>query len=190
MDVLKTVRGIGVLETVCNLTDVLYSEDVKSKVGEVMPLPGENIKDMLPKIAEWLKGFKKENYMFFTPEIALEDYCYESCKEAVFMIPCGISDEIKESIQGNLPKKMKVNVLEEPYFPENFYPSNGIIVVVGYSAAGHKMVLPETYRLIEKYSSFWGKKVFVPYVELEDAVRYEGWMEISSDMFNETWREK
>lgn len=50
------------------------------------------------------------------------------------------------------------------------------------------MVLPETYRMIDHYSGFLGKKVFVPYVELEDAVRYEGWMEVSRDRFNTVWR--
>ena len=44
------------------------------------------------------------------------------------------------------------------------------------------MVLPETYRMIEHYNSgFWGKKVFVPYVELPDAVRYDEWLEICNE---------
>lgn len=33
-----------------------------------------------------------------------------------------------------------------------------------------------------------GKKVFIPYVELDDAVRYEGWMEVNRDRFNTVWR--
>ena len=50
------------------------------------------------------------------------------------------------------------------------------------------MVLPETYRMIDHYSGFWGKKVFVPYVELADAVRYDGWMEVGSDKISMIWR--
>lgn len=50
------------------------------------------------------------------------------------------------------------------------------------------MVLPETYRMIDHYfGGFYGKKVFVPYAELAEGVRYGGWLEVSTEKFNRIW---
>lgn len=192
MDILKTVREIGFFETGCNLADVLNSDDVKKKVGDVMPLPKQKLIDNMLKIADWLAAFGKDKYMFLTPEIALVDQLAGrgEHQEAIFLIPCDMGGEVRDRLQGNVPKNMKVSLLEEPYFPEKFYPGNGILIVCGYAAAGRKMVLPETYRMLEHYSGFLGKKVFVPYVELEDAVRYDGWMEVGNERFSTVWREE
>ena len=104
------------------------------------------------------------------------------------LVPSDMEMEIKERLSANLPRSMCVSLIDEPYFPDAFYPGNGILVVCGYTAGGRLMVLPETYRMLDHYSGFLGKKVFIPYVELDDAVRYEGWMEVNRDRFNTVWR--
>lgn len=190
MDMLKTVREIGFIETGCNLAHVLSSDDVKNKVGSVMPLPAPKLKDNMSEIADWLISFGKTKYMFLTPEIALVDELAErdGSQNVIFLLPCDMDTEMRERVCENVPKKMTVSILEEPYFPEAFYPGNGILIACGYIAAGRTMVLPETYRMIEHYGNFWGKKVFIPYVELENAVRYGGWMEIGNEKFSNIWR--
>mgnify|MGYP001058781797 FL=1 len=35
---------------------------------------------------------------------------------------------------------------------------------------------------------FLGKKVFIPYIELSSAARYDGWMEVGQDRITEKWR--
>ena len=192
MDMQKTVREIGFFETCCNLAEVIGSKEVQEKAGQVMPLPAPDFSDSLADIAGWLAAFGKEKYLFLSPEIALADKLAEKApdKEAIFLIPCDMDPEAKERLKGNLPKKMKVSLLEEPYFPEAFYPGNGILVISGYLAGRRMMVLPETYRMIEHYSGFWGKKVFVPYTELDEAVRYDGWMEAGNDRINMVWRKE
>ena len=50
------------------------------------------------------------------------------------------------------------------------------------------MVLPDTYRMVEHYSGFLGKKVFIPYKELETAARYDGWLEVSQQRLSMKWR--
>ena len=165
MDILKTVREIGFFETSCNLAEVLESSDIWAKAGSMMPLPEHDICRSVNDISESLAAFGKEKYMFLSPEIAVIDKLAE-----------------KEPGKANIPKSMNVYLLEEPYFADEFYPRNGIIVICGYLAGGRMMVLPETYRMIEHYNSgFWGKKVFVPYVELPDAVRYDEWLEICNE---------
>lgn len=192
MDMRKTVREIGFLEAGTNLEEVLDSKDIQEKVGAVMPLPGKNLINTISNIADWLTAFGKDKYMILTPEIALIDKLAELDigKEAIFLIPCDMDPEVKERLKANIPKSMKVSLLEEPYFPEEFYPGNGLLIACGYYAGGRIMVLPETYRLIDHYSGFMGKKVFIPYVELEDAVRYDGWMEIGRDKFTTIWRDE
>lgn len=190
MDMLKTVREIGFFETGYNLVEVLGSKDVQVKAGEVMPLPDKTLPENSEKIAEWLSAFGKQKYMMFTPEIRLIDHLskYGEQNEALILVPCDMESEVQERLTANLPKSMQVSLLKEPYFPEAFYPCNGLLVACGYLAGGRLMVLPETYRMIDHYSGFLGKKVFIPYVEFEDAVRYEGWMEVNQDGFSTVWR--
>lgn len=190
MDMLKTVREIGFFETGCNLVEVIASEDVQAKAGVVMPLPKQVLVNSISDIADWLAAFGKEKYMFLSPEISIVDKLAEKSPnhEAILLIPCDMDLEVKERLKANIPKSMKVSLLEEPYFPEAFYPENGILVICGYLACGRMMVLPETYRMIDHYSGFWGKKVFVPYVELDEAVRYDGWMEVGKDKISMIWR--
>lgn len=190
MDMLKTVREIGFFEAGNNLVEVLNSEDVQVKVGEVIPLPDKELIENTSRIADWLAAFGKQKYMFLTPEICLVDHLakHGEQNEAIVLGPCDMEKEVKERLSANLPKGMRVSLLKEPYFPEAFYPGNGLVVACGYVAGGRLMVLPETYRMIDHYSGFLGKKVFIPYVELEEAVRYEGWMEVSRDRFNTVWR--
>lgn len=192
MDMWKTVREIGFLEAGANLAEVLESIDIREKVGAVMPLPDKNLINTISKIADWLTAFGKDKYMILTPEIALIDELakQDAGREAILLIPCDMAPEVKERLKANIPKSMKVSLLEEPYFPQGFYPGNGLLIACGYYAGGRIMVLPETYRLIDHYSGFMGKKVFVPYAELEDAVRYDGWMEIGRDKFTAIWRDE
>lgn len=50
------------------------------------------------------------------------------------------------------------------------------------------MVLPDTYRMVDHYSGFLGKKVFIPYKEIDAAIRYDGWLEVSQQRLSTRWR--
>lgn len=193
MDIKKTAKEIGLFETAINLSRVSNSADVIQKVGESMPLPNGNIVGRVGSIAIWLLDFAKDKYLFFTPEIALIEEMGRKTKrdiEVIIAIPCDLETEAKERLKNNLPKRVKVTVLEEPYFPQNFYPGNGAIVISGYLGSDRAMVLSDTYRMVEHYSSFLGKKMFVPYVEMDTAARYIGWMEIKQERLTAKWREE
>lgn len=193
MDLLKSVREIGFFEMSANLTQVLNSEAIWSKAGATMPLPEAEIADHIEKVVKWLASFGKSKYLFLTPEIALVERLSElhPQQEAIMMVSCDMEEDVRTRLKNNLPKHMKVSLLEEPFFPEEFYPQNGIIVACGYLAGGRAMVLPETYRMIDHYAGgFYGKKVFVPYTELAEGTRYGGWLEASSDKFSRIWRDE
>ena len=190
MDMLQTAREIGLFETGINLSKVCNSADVIQKVGASMPLPDEDIANRIPHIAAWLHSFGKSKYMFLTPELALiEEMSKRSNRdEVIIAIPCDLDQEAKVRLRNNLPRSIEVTILEEPYFPQSFFPGNGMLVVCGYTAGGRAMVLPDTYRMVEHYSGFLGKKVFIPYKELETAARYDGWLEVSQQRLSAKWR--
>ena len=190
MDMQKIAREIGLFETGINLSKVCNSTNVIQKVGASMPLPDEDIVDRIPQIAAWLHSFGKSKYMFLTPEIALieEMSKLSNQEEVIIAIPCDLEEEAKERLRNNLPRNIEVTILEEPYVPQSFFPGNGLMVVCGYAAGGRPMVLPDTYRMVEHYSGFLGKKIFIPYKDLETAARYDGWLEVSQQRLSKKWR--
>lgn len=191
MDMQKTAREIGLFLSAINLAEVLNSSDVQDKVGASMPLPDPDTAEKLISIVKWLTSFGKRKYMFLTPEIALIEELLKQTGnkvEVTIAVPCDLDQEIKERLHNNLPHGGNVELLEEPHFPSNLYPSNGMIVICGYSGSDRSMVLSDTYRMVEHYNSFLGKKVFIPYVELPSAARFDGWMEIPQQNISEVWR--
>lgn len=193
MDVKKTAREIGLFETAANLAKVSNSKAVVAKVGASMPLPNSDIKNHIEQVADWLLEFGKSKYMFLTPEIALIAEMAKrtsSDTEIIIAIPCDVELDAKERLKNNLPHGITVTVLDEPYFPEAFFPGNSMLVICGYAAGNRAMILPDTYRMVEHYNGFLGKKVFVPYVELESSTRYDGWMEVSQQRLSIKWRSK
>lgn len=193
MDMQKTAREIGLFETAVNLVSVCDSIDVREKIGDSLPLPDTYISQNIKDIAKWLVSFKKNKYLFVMPEIALAEAMAElvdSNIEIIFLVSCDMDSEAKERLENNLPKQMKVSILEEPFFPSDFFPGNGMLVISGYMAGTRSMVLTDTYRLIEHYSGFLGKRAFVPYCEIESAYRYEGWLEAGQNRINIIWRDE
>ena len=192
MDILKDVRRIGLFETSKNLVKVLSCEEVYNKVGEDMPLPYDSIEQDIKEIAKWINSFNKKNIMFLTPEIALIDELLKQNSETDFIIalPNFMDEETKENIINNNPDSKRVLFLQDSLSPSNFQPYNSLLVTCGFIAGDHFMVLPETFGLNEKHNSFLGKKLFVPYTEFSEPIRYSNWIEINNDKFNQVWRMK
>lgn len=191
MDIRKTAREIGLFEMAVNLSRVSNSADIIHQVGASMPLPDEDIEVRVEQVSKWLLSFGKRKYMFLTPEIALIEEMGKQTNsetEVIISVPCDLEQEAKERLNNNLPHGVMVTVLEEPYFPQSFFPGNGMMVISGYLGGNRAMVLPYIYRLVEHYSGFLGKKVFIPYREIDVATRYDGWMEISQQRLSEKWR--
>lgn len=191
MDNIKTSQEIGLIQTAINLAGVYDSDEVVEEVGATMPMPARDISEQVPSIVDWLRCFGKTKYLFLTPEIALIEEIgnhEDTREEAIIALPGDLDSEVQERIKNNIPHNIKVTIQSEYEIPRSFYPKNGMIVICGYVAGGRLMVMPETYRLIGRYSEFLGKKVFIPYQELDIAARYNHWMEISPDNLSVRWR--
>lgn len=191
MDMRRIAREIGLFETAINLAKVRGSTDIIQKVGASMPLPDDDIDSRAERAAGWLCENGKKKFLFLTPEIALIDAMSKIADkntEIIIAVPCDLESDAKERICNNLPHDINVTTLEEPYFPQSFFPGNGMIVVCGYLGNDRVMVMPDTYRMVEHYSGFLGKKVFLPYREMDTAARFEGWMEVGQQRLSNKWR--
>ena len=71
MNVLRTAEEIGLVQVGLNVVELLSSEELRNKVGAVMPLPSIKLKDNVEKMVAWIAELGKSKLMFLTPEIAL-----------------------------------------------------------------------------------------------------------------------
>lgn len=191
MDIQKTAKEIGVFETAINLSFVSESPEVTHKISDSFPMPPVDITERTKLVAEWLLSFGKTKYMFLSPEIAVIEEMAKAANrplEMIITVPCDMDEDSKTRLANNLPSKVTTIILEEPYFPTSFFPGNGMMVVSGYAAGGRTMIFPDTYRLIEHYSGFLGKKAFIPYTEIATSARYDGWMELNQQRVDIAWR--
>ena len=192
MDVMKTVREIGFFETACNISIVADSETVRSRVEESMPMPDDDFASSIERVTEWLMQYGKRKLMLLSPEIAIIEALAQKGMgeyEIILVIPSDMDPESKQRLKNNIPKEIQVQLLEEPFFPDNFLPRNGLIVAFGCIGGNRLMVLPETYSMIEHYSKFLGRKVFVPYVNCEYPVRLGEWIEVGYGKFEGVWED-
>lgn len=191
MNIQSIAREIGLFETALNLESVHSSAEVIQKVGDSMPLPETGTKERIIHIAKWLLASGKKKFLFLTPEIALiEEISKDLCTdiEIIIALPTDMEPDVKDRLKHNIPRGIHISLLEEPYFPESFFPSNSMIVVCGYAGGDREMVLSDTYRMIQHYCVFLGKKIFVPYIELPAGLRYNGWLALNRQQINGKWR--
>lgn len=191
MDIIKTTREIGLFETARNLAGAADSLQVCRRIEESMPMPGADFAPRIEDAVDYLLRFGKRKVLLLSPEIALLEAIAarsDTGLQVILAIPCDMDPESRERLRNNIPAGISVQFLDEPYFPESFTPANGMIVSFGYLAGDRLMVLPECYRMTDHYGSFWGRKVFIPYVHRSDSTRFPGWMELNPGKFSDIWR--
>lgn len=195
MDILATVREIGFFEEMNNLSAVLDDPAIREEVEPYLPLPESgkawNGAKKMGDICHWLRQFRKTRYVFYNPELELIRQLLreEPHSEGILVLPADLEHAAEERLRANIPGDVPVSCIKEPQFPKGVCPYNGVLVIFGYIAGRHLMVLPETYRQLQTYGSFYGRKVFVPYLELDSAERYQGWLEMNPNMFTDIWME-
>ena len=193
MDILKTIREIGHFETSINLANYMKSNDVIEQIGHSFPLQDNSIVSKTDTASIWLARFYKNKYFFLTPELAIiESMIKYVPKSTEFLIlkPSDMDEEVFERLNHNRPRGAHVSFINEPFPCEDFYPDNGMIVICGYIAGEHLMVLPETYRAANHYyNEFRGKICFVPFAEEAAASRYANWIELNPQMNLIVWRD-
>lgn len=188
MDIREIVKEVGYFETCLNLLPVRDSSDVTEKVSAHMPMPSADMETFLSDCAKRIAEKGKQKIFFLTPEIALIEKLTkyaEKIETVLVAIPSDMEEDMRERISDNRLGALNVQMIQEPFFPEGFSPKNGLIAISGFVIGDRTMVSKEVYRMAEHYRGFLGQKIFLPYVSLHSAERYDGWLEISSEIFNE-----
>lgn len=187
MDIRGIVKEVGYFETARNLCSISGSSEAAVRVSSDMPMPPEDAEDMLQRCADMILERKKKKVFFLTPEIALIEKlaaCPGSVETVLIALSSDLDEDMCSRIGNNLMKNMDIRLIREPFFPEDLYPKDGLIAVSGFLAGERTMVSREVYRMTEHYGGFLGQKIFLPYVILASAERYDGWLEISPDRFS------
>ena len=96
--------------------------------------------------------------------------------EFIIVLPYDMGPVQKCIIREKFPPDLNITMIQEPAFPQAFYPANGLMVICGCAFDGKAAVPLETYRLIEHYKDFVGKKAWVPYAEISVPEPCEGWV--------------
>ena len=156
-----------------------------------MPLPDEDIKVKAMQVAKSLINTGKRRFLFFLPEIMIIDEMAKIAAGSIEVFipePYMLDNEARERLGNNLTHEFKAEIIEERNIPKYIHPGDGMMVVTGYLAGERLMVLPDVSIMFENSSKIMCRKVFAPYVELDSSLRYEGWMELSSQEISGVWR--
>ena len=191
MDIQMALRELGIYEIAADIAKFATSESVNQKVGAYMPLPSDDIEERAAFIAKSLLASGKTKFLFFHPEIAIIDEHSKNTKshiEVYIPVPYELDNDSIERLSNNFPRNLDVRVIEERSIARYIHPGDGIMVTTGYIANGRLMVLPDTYIMFENSRKIKCRKVFASYVELNTALRYEGWVEMKSESITEIRR--
>ena len=193
MNIREIVKEVGYFETSLNLLPALGSADAAERIAADMPLPSADIGERIEAYAKGIAEKGKKKIFLLTPEIALIEKLAEypeNIESVLIVLPSDMDPEMCERIGKNLLKTVDIQLIREPFFPEDFSPKNGVIAVSGFLAGGRTMVSREVYRMTEHYGGFLGQKLFLPYADQQKTGKYDGWLEISHRKFHEVMQGK
>lgn len=182
------VFELGIFETLKNVFKYSKDETLLDECSRVIPIPDflkpERIKDVATKICE----LNEKNIIFLTPEILVFDELVKvKCNKNIYVcLPLSISDESSVCIKRNMPRKLGIKVISE----ENIYSfsmNDTAIVVCGFEDEYERaLVLNRNYQLLQKFKSFYGKKILIS-AGTDRGARLPGWKTIyREDYFNAT----
>lgn len=177
MDIFKTAAEIGMME-VLRLIQPHMQDPMIARINPV-PSNTENMKQRINDVAQKMMAYGKQRLLFLSPETALLDRLsqLDSRQEVILVLPCDMDELTAERLCKNMPHALNVTILTEPFFPEGFTPSNGMLFLFGFHNNGRMLLSPESYRLMERYSAFQGRKAFVPFIH-QNINRLENYFDV------------
>ncbi|GAU75615.1 hypothetical protein [Fusibacter sp. 3D3] len=187
-NVISTIEEIGFFETMQLIQPHLIDTIVSEQILMELPMCAEDdIQSRISDIVEKLENCPKQNLLFISPELALIERlaARNSQHHIIIALPCDLEPVVVERIQNNMPPGVNVSFLKEPFYPDNFLPSSSAIIAFGFENNSRAMLLPRFYRLMERYSSFMGRKIFIPCSENSVSRPFQ-WVELYKEvMFND-----
>ena len=184
MNIKDTLDEIGILETNIQIEKYIDDKDLLNHVSSEMPIPIKNeTKEIINNAVEQILLLNKKNIFMLSNEIALiEKFLLHKDKieNIIVCLSRNLSDEQVSNIKSNVPKNSNVIFIHELEYPNIIKPRDSIILVLGYLNGNNCIVTNNTYRMIELYKSFLGKKVFVSCISDNVKLKQKNFISINS----------
>ena len=165
MNYRTTIEEIGILETNMQIEKYLDDKTLTNSIKHDIPIPSKvETKDIINNIISKLIDMKKENIFILSNEMALIESLlnYKNIiKNIIVALSRNLSEEQVNIIKNNIPKNNIVHFINELEFPLILKPKDSVILVFGYMNANNCIVPNNTYRMVEIYKGFLGKKIFI-----------------------------
>ena len=199
MKIKNNIAETGIAETLAVLHRFAYSETIVQQAQLYIPFPFENPADRINAIAKSLAQLGKQKLLLLTPEIAVIEKLaqYNAAEEIIVCLPHHTYTDIHQSVAANMPAGIKVSFIHESELSfsnekkllssmnRKFDYTNAAVVAFGFSQGSRSMILTSTYRMMKKYSAFYGCKAIAFCGEADSDIRPAGWVTVNThDFFN------
>ena len=182
------VYELGIFETLKNVRKYSRDSALLDECARVIPIPEYSEIEKMDDIAQKVCDLDEENIIFLTPEIFVFDGLVKAkCKKKIYVcLPLGISEESNICIRRNMPRDLKVEVIDEDKI-YGFSMSDTALFVCGFKDDyGRALILNKNYLLLQKFQTFLGKKCLIS-AGTDGGTRLPGWKTIyTEDYFNAT----
>lgn len=183
MNIRDTINEIGILETNLQIEKYIDDEALLKSISSEMPVPIQcETKMILNNAVEKIISMNKENIFLLSNEIALIErllFHHEKIKNILVCLSRNLSEEQKKNIKNNVPKTNNITFINELEYPNIIKPKNSIILVVGYKNGNNCILTDNTYRMLELYKSFLGKKIFVSCISENVKVKQRNFISVN-----------
>lgn len=184
MNIKDTLDEIGILETNIQIEKYMDDKSLLDSVSSEMPIPTKiETKKIINNAIEKILELNKKNIFMLSNEIALiEKFLLHKDKiqNIIVCLSRNLSDEQLSNIKSNVPKNSNVTFIHELEYLNIIKPRDSILLVLGYLNGNNSIVTNNTYRMIELYKSFLGKKVFVSCISDNVKLRQKNFISINS----------
>lgn len=165
MNIKDTLDEIGILETNLQIEKYIDDKSLLNNVYSEMPVPIKcETKDIIDNAMNKILELNKKNVFMLSNEIALIEKMLlykDKIQNIIVCLSRNLSEEQINNIKSNIPKNSNVTFINELEYPSIIKPKDSIILVLGYVNGNNCIITNNTYRMVELYKNFLGKKVFV-----------------------------
>lgn len=165
MNIKDTLDEIGILETNLQIEKYIDDKSLLNNVSSEIPIPIKcETKDIIDNAMNRILELNKKNVFMLSNEIALIEKMLlykDKIQNIIVCLSRNLSEEQINNIKSNIPKNSNVTFINELEYPSIIKPKDSIILVLGYVNGNNCIITNNTYRMVELYKNFLGKKVFV-----------------------------
>ena len=187
MNIKDTLDEIGILETNLQIEKYIDDKSLLNNVYSEMPVPIKcETKDIIDNAMNKILELNKKNVFMLSNEIALIEKMLlykDKIQNIIVCLSRNLSEEQINNIKSNIPKNSNVTFINELEYPSIIKPKDSIILVLGYVNGNNCIVTNNTYRMVELYKSFLGKKVFVRCISDNVKIKQKNFISINAQNY-------